>query len=112
MTAADLDGDKDVKEGAAGEIATLEEKLYAAIQDYAKNVAKAAIVYDAGCLPVLLSPMPTATARSTRARRPTPTFTPRLLKAAYNYQYSQKDPGIFAHNLDYAARSSTTRWKT
>ncbi len=31
-------------------------------------------------------------------------FTPRLLKAAYNYQYSQKDPGIFAHNLAYAGQ--------
>jgi len=24
-----------------------------------------------------------------------------LLKAAYNYQYSQKDPGAFAHNGPY-----------
>jgi hypothetical protein len=32
------------------------------------------------------------------------TFTPRLLKAAYNYQYSQKDPGIYAHNLEYAVQ--------
>ena len=28
-------------------------------------------------------------------------WTPRLLKAAYNYQYSQKDPGAFAHNGQY-----------
>jgi hypothetical protein len=28
-------------------------------------------------------------------------WTPRLLKAAYNYQYSQKDPGAFAHNGKY-----------
>ena len=26
------------------------------------------------------------------------TWTPRLLRAAYNYQYVQKDPGAFAHN--------------
>ena len=32
------------------------------------------------------------------------TFSPRLLKAAYNYQYSQKDPGLFAHNLAYGAQ--------
>jgi len=25
-------------------------------------------------------------------------WTPRLLRAAYNYQYSTKDPGAFAHN--------------
>ena len=28
-------------------------------------------------------------------------WTPRLLKAAYNYQYVQKDPGAFAHNAKY-----------
>ena len=29
------------------------------------------------------------------------TWTPRLLKAAYNYQYATKDPGAFAHNGKY-----------
>ena len=29
------------------------------------------------------------------------TWTPRLLRAAYNYQYSGKDPGSFAHNGKY-----------
>jgi len=29
------------------------------------------------------------------------TWTPRLLKAAYNYQYATKDPGAFAHNGRY-----------
>jgi hypothetical protein len=29
------------------------------------------------------------------------TWTPNLLRAAYNYQYSQKDPGAFAHNGAY-----------
>ena len=28
-------------------------------------------------------------------------WTPRILKAAYNYQYVQKDPGAFAHNGQY-----------
>jgi hypothetical protein len=29
------------------------------------------------------------------------TWTPRLAQAAYNYQYSLKDPGTFAHNGKY-----------
>ena len=29
-------------------------------------------------------------------------WTPRLLKAAYNYQFVTKDPGAFAHNPSYA----------
>ena len=28
-------------------------------------------------------------------------WTPRLLQAAYNYQYASKDPGAFAHNSKY-----------
>ncbi len=28
-------------------------------------------------------------------------FTPKLLRAAYNYQFSVKDPGAFAHNAKY-----------
>ena len=30
------------------------------------------------------------------------TWTPTLLRAAYNYQYFQKDPGDYAHNPYYA----------
>lgn len=29
------------------------------------------------------------------------TWTPRLLRAAYNYQYVAKDPGAYAHNPTY-----------
>jgi hypothetical protein len=29
-------------------------------------------------------------------------WTPRLLKAAYNYQFVSKDPGAYAHNPTYA----------
>lgn len=28
-------------------------------------------------------------------------WTPKLLRAAFNYQYSQKDPGAFVHNPKY-----------
>ena len=30
------------------------------------------------------------------------TWTPRLLKAAYNYQFIEQDKGAFAHNPHYA----------
>ena len=49
MTKDDLDGDKDVKEGVAGELATMEEKLFAAIQAYAKDVVKTPIAYTPDC---------------------------------------------------------------
>ena len=48
---------------------------------------------------------PTATASPTRTRRRFPNrynaWTPRLLKAAYNYQFVTKEPGAFAHNPPY-----------
>ncbi|HSK87827.1 MAG TPA: hypothetical protein VK880_05690, partial [Anaerolineales bacterium] len=31
-------------------------------------------------------------------------WTPRLLKAGYNYQYYQKDPGAFVHNPRFVAQ--------
>jgi hypothetical protein len=31
-------------------------------------------------------------------------FTPRLVKAAYNYQYSQKDPGAYVHNPQFVVQ--------
>jgi len=103
MTKEDLDGDKDVKEGAKGEIETLQEKLLAAIQDYAKTVAKTAIVYDPAAYPYFFADA-NANGKVDEGEKAYSTFTPRLLKAAYNYQYSQKDPGIYAHNLDYASQ--------
>jgi hypothetical protein len=103
----DLDGDKDTKEGAQGEILTLQEKLFVAIQDYAKTVVKKPIAYDAHAYPYFFNDTNSngkADADEAVRANGFASYTPRLLKAAYNYQYSQKDPGIYAHNLDYAAQ--------
>jgi osmotically-inducible protein OsmY len=91
MTTTDFDGDGDTTEGIAGEIATLYEALYAAMQDYATNVAGTGIVYDAHAYPYFFD----------EAGEGYATWTPRLLRAAYNYQYATKDPGAFAHNGKY-----------
>jgi osmotically-inducible protein OsmY len=91
MTTTDFDGDGDTTEGIAGEIATLYEALYAAMQDYATNVAGTGIVYDAHAYPYFFD----------EAGESYATWTPRLLRAAYNYQYATKDPGAFAHNGKY-----------
>lgn len=91
MATTDYDGDGDTAEGIAGEIATYQERLLAAIQDYAQNVAGAPISYDAHTYPYFLG----ADGKAYKS------WTPRLLQAAYNYQYAQKDPGAFAHNAKY-----------
>ena len=91
MSTTDFDGDGDTKEGIAGEVETLHEALYAAMQDYATNVVGTGIVYNAHRYPYWFT--------DTEERYAT--WTPRLLQAAYNYQYAAKDPGAFAHNGEY-----------
>ena len=87
----DYDGDGDTTEGVYYEVMGLHEQLYAAIQDYAANTAGTAIEYNASAYPYWFD---TAGARFA-------SWTPRLLRAAYNYQYVAKDPGAFAHNGKY-----------
>jgi hypothetical protein len=96
----DLDGDKDVKEGAAAEIMALEEKLFAAIQLYAKDVAKKPIAYSPSAYPYFFEDT-NANGKVDEKEPAYTAWTPRLLRAAYNYQYVQKDPGAYAHNSKY-----------
>lgn len=103
FSAADFDGDKDVKEPIKAEIAGMEERLYAAMQDYAKTVAKADIAYDGSAYPYFFADA-NGNGKLDAGDKSYTNWTPRLLKAAYNYQFVQKDPGIFAHNPKYAAQ--------
>lgn len=93
MTAPDYDGDGNTTEGVAGEIETLTEALYAEIQKYAEAHG-GAITYDAGAYPYFFG----ADGKRYAA------WTPRLLKAAFNYQYAHKDPGAFVHNPKYVVQ--------
>ncbi|MBN1661941.1 MAG: polyheme membrane-associated cytochrome C, partial [Anaerolineae bacterium] len=92
MGDVDYDGDGDTEEGIANEIATLTEALYAAMQDYGTSTeGVGAIEYNAARYPYFFNDAGESFA----------SWTPTLLKAAYNYQYVQKDPGAFAHNAEY-----------
>ncbi|GAB4502751.1 MAG: hypothetical protein Fur0035_23070 [Anaerolineales bacterium] len=90
-SAKDYDGDGDVKEGIALEISGLQQILYTSIQTYAAEVAGAEIKYDPATYPYFMGADGKAYTN----------WTPRLLKAAYNYQVSVKDPGAFAHGGKY-----------
>jgi hypothetical protein len=91
-SASDYDGDGDITEGVYYEIEGLQEALYAAIQTYAADTAGAEISYDPASYPYWFD----------AAGENYSTWTPRLLKAAYNYQMAYKDPGKFAHGGKYA----------
>jgi len=103
ISTVDYDDDGDSAEGLAGEIATMREALHAAIQAYAEGTGNP-IVYDAHTYPYFFAdtdgdgqPGPGEANYGNRYQA----WTPRLLKAAYNYQYATKDPGAFAHNGKY-----------
>jgi hypothetical protein len=104
MTATDFDGDGDAAEGLYGEVDTMRAGLYAALQAYANEVVGTGIVYDSHAYPYFFTDTngngePDADEANYGNRYTT--WTPTLLKAAYNYQYAQKDPGGFAHNGAY-----------
>ena len=93
MNAPDYDGDGDTTEGVKGELDTLAEALYAEMQTYAEGIGSP-IEYNPAAYPYFFG----ADGEGFAA------WTPRLLKAAYNYQYYQKDPGAFVHNPAFVAQ--------
>ena len=100
MTDVDYDGDGDVAEGVYGEIDTMRERLYAAIQAYAVEFTGTPILYDAHAYPYWFADTD-GNGRVNDEEGGFASWTPNLLRAAYNYQDSQKDPGAFAHNSSY-----------
>lgn len=101
----DRDGNGDINEGVAQEIERLRGRLLAAIQDYAKSVADNPVVYDSHTYPYFFKDTnKDGVADKDEAKFPNRylPWTPRLLKAAYNYQFVSKDKGAYAHNPTYA----------
>ena len=103
MSPVDYNGNGDVKEGIYQEIDSFRTALYAAIQKYAAEKAGTPIVYDAAAYPYFFvaDKNGNKVMNDKGAAIGYNAFTPRLLRAAYNYQYSIKDPGTFAHNPQY-----------
>lgn len=98
----DYDGDG-VTEGIYGEVETLTEKLYAAILENSTKVGTP-LVYDSHAYPYFFVDTNAdgiTDADEVNFGNQFKTWTPRLLKAAYNYQYALKDPGAYAHNPTY-----------
>jgi len=99
----DWDGDGNVTEPIEEEIATLQEALYAQIQA-AATANGMPIAYSAAAYPYFFSDTNgngTADADEAVRANAYKGWSPNLLKAAFNYQYSIKDPGAFTHNPKY-----------
>jgi predicted CXXCH cytochrome family protein len=91
-SANDYNGNGNVQEPIKTEIEGLQAALLSTLQAYAKEVAGVEIKYDRAISPYFMGP----------DGKPYQNWTPRLLKAAYNYHFTVTDPGIFAHNPKYA----------
>jgi hypothetical protein len=104
MASVNFDGDADTTEGVSGEISSMHDALLQAIMDYAANVAGAAIFYDEHTYPYFfVDTNGNGTGDDGEAVFPNryQSWTPRLLRAAYNYQFAAKDTGAYAHNAHY-----------
>ena len=80
-------------------------RLGVAIQAYAAETTGVAVVYASSAYPYFfIDSNSDGTAAPDEAIYPNryQSWTPRLLKAAYNYQLVAKEPAIFTHNPHYA----------
>lgn len=102
-TEGDFDGDGDEQEGIKYEIEGLREALFSAITTYATDVAGSSIAYGNGYPYFFNDKNGNGTADGDEMARSNgySNWTPRLLKAAYNYQVATKDHGAFVHNPQY-----------
>lgn len=100
----DYDGDGDAEEGLYYEIETMRDALYAAIQAYAADTLGTPLIYSAASHPYFfIDTNENGEVDEGEAVRDNsfPGWSPRLLRAAYNFQYALKDPGAYAHNAEY-----------
>lgn len=100
----DYDGDNNRAEGIFYEIEGLQELLYTAIQAYAIEFSDSAIVYAADSYPYFFidtNKDGDSSEKEIEVANAFINWTPRLIKATFNYHFSIKDPGAFAHNAKY-----------
>ena len=99
----DHDGDGDTSEGIDAEIEALRQALLAAIQRYAGEVLDAPIAY-APRSPYWVADLDgdgAARGDEVAGENRYAAWSPRLLRAAYNYHFSREDPGNYTHNARY-----------
>jgi hypothetical protein len=93
------------EEGIGVELDNMRKATLAGIYSYGKDVVKSPLVYDGLAYPYWFADKDGDGKPDKDAKGVAVAFTnwtPRLLQAAYNYQYMSKDPGAEAHNGKYA----------
>ena len=100
---ADYNGNGDTTEGLRAEYRALRDVLYAEIQKYAKTTAGTGITYNPDVYPYWFVDA-NGDDKADEVDGKTVAFsawTPRLLKAAYNYNFLRKNPDVHIHNGKY-----------
>jgi len=100
----DYDGDGNMTEGIHYEIETLKEITYEALRVYAREIIGKPIAYDAVTYPYFFNDKNDngiVDSDEADSANGFSSFTPRLLRAAYNFQVATKDPNAFAHGGKY-----------
>jgi hypothetical protein len=103
----DYNGNGNKTESIQSEIITLEETLYIQIQTYASSVIGIPIIYDSHSYPYFfVDTNGNGEVDPGEAIYPNAYghFDAKLLRAAYNFQVSKKDPNGFIHNSKYIAQ--------
>jgi hypothetical protein len=104
VNTTDFDGDGDIHKGIYYEIETFLTALLGAIQGYAADVAGSPIAYDPYIYPYFFidtNGNGVVEEEEAAYENRYQSWTPSLLRAAYNYNYVLHDPGAYAHNSTY-----------
>lgn len=98
------DGSGNTQKGIYQDINANAELLMSLIRDYAAEVAGKSIVYNGSRYPYFFADANADGLADEADGRPVAyaDFTPRLLKAVYNWKFITADPGIHVHNPHYA----------
>ena len=98
------DGSGDTRKGIGQDIAANKRRLMTMIEDYASRVAGVPVLYDGARHPYFFTDANGDGVADQTDGKPVPynAWTPRLLKAAYNWKFVGSDRGIHVHNPHYA----------
>ena len=104
LSRVSFDGSGDRKKGIREDISANSARLMKMLQDYAAAVAGAPLVYDGNRHPYFFADANGDGVADEADGKPVPyaSWTPRLLKAAYNWKFVNSDKGIHVHNPHYA----------
>ncbi len=99
-----FDGSGDLKKGIRADITANAARLKAMVEDYAIKVAGVRLHYDGDRHPYFFADANGDGVADLAEGKPVPynAWTPRMLRAAYNWKFVGSDAGIHVHNPHYA----------